>query len=208
MALSLIVHVADAARALGAIDGGILAAAGLTLVNVLTLPTLAVWGAALAAGPGFGLGHLGSLSAFGGEVGALPALPVLVTIPQSVPGWAPLLLAGPVACGVIAGRVRWRADVPSWPGALLTGLGVASVVTPFVVAGVLLTSGSVGGGALSQVGPELGPVTAAAVGLVLLGFLGEAAGQSLQALVGTASGGTARPADRRRSRRLRGSRKL
>ena len=180
VSLSLIAHAGDAARSLAAVDGGVLAAAGLTVVDMLTLPTLAVWGAALAAGPGFSMGDLGGLSAFGGEVAAMPALPVLVAIPATAPAWAPVLLVGPVACGVIAGRVRWREDLPSWPGALVTALGIGAVVAPLVAAAVLLTSGSVGGGALAQVGPEVGPVTAAAVGLVVLGFLGEAVAQSLR----------------------------
>jgi hypothetical protein len=180
VALSLIVHVGDAYAALTAIDGGFLAVAGLTLANVLTLPTLAIWGAAYAVGPGFSLGQLGSLSLFGGETAPLPALPVLVAIPSSTPAWAPALMAAPIACGVLAGRVRWQGDLPSWPGALVAGLGVGVVVAPFVAVGAALTSGSLGGGVLTDLGPELGPVTGAAVGLVVLGFLGDAAGQTIK----------------------------
>ena len=99
--------------------------------------------------------------------------------PSTAPAWAPALLVpdrmrGAGRSSALAGRS------PSWPGALVSGLGVGVVVAPCVAAGVVLTAGSLGGGALTDIGPDLGTVTAAAVGLVVVGFLGEAAGQSLK----------------------------
>lgn len=176
--LGLLAGFGDAVANLASLQGGIVAGIGMTLLGLLTLPTLAVWAVALAAGPGFTVGSLGSASAFGGTIATLPAVPVLAAIPSSVPAWAPVLLLGPVACGVLAGRVRWREDLPSWPGAILAGLGVGAVVAPVVAVAVLLTSGSLGGGRLDRIGPELGPVTGAVVGLVILGFLIDAGVQT------------------------------
>ena len=176
--LGLIAGFGDAVANLASLQGGLVAGLGMTLLGLLTVPTLAVWAVALAAGPGFAVGSLGSASAFGGSISALPALPVLAAIPSSVPAWAPVLLLGPVACGAMAGRIRWREDLPTWPGAILAALAVGAVVAPGVALAVLLTSGSLGGGRLERIGPELGPVTAAVVGLVVLGFLIDAALQT------------------------------
>lgn len=180
LAASLIAHVGDAVASLAAVSTGAAATVGLTLVDILSLPTLAVWAASLAVGPGFAIGDLGHLSVLGGEIATLPALPVLAAIPATAPGWAPILLVAPVLCGALAGRVRWREDLPTWPGALIAAAAVGGVLAPIVALAVALTSGSLGGGRLDQVGPDLATVTLAAVALVVLGFLGEAGLQTLR----------------------------
>ena len=86
----------------------------------------------------------------------------------------------PVALGVLAGRIRWGRDLPTPTGAVVSGAGLAGVVAALVGGLVLLASGSLGGGRLAEVGPRALPVAAAAAGLVLLGFLAEAAFQSLR----------------------------
>ena len=168
------------AETLTDLDGGIIGSLGLTLVGILSLPTLAIWAMALVVGPGFQLGSIGGLSAFGGEVGTLPALPVLAAIPTTVPGWAPMLLVVPVALGVLAGRIRWGRDLPTLAGALASGAGIGAVVGGLVAGLVLLASGSLGGGRLAAVGPEALPASASAAALVVLGFLSEAGFQSLR----------------------------
>lgn len=175
---SLVRHASDAGGALADLAAGPVGAAGVTLVGLLSLPTLAVWAMSLMVGPGFSLGETGALSAFGGEVESLPALPVLAAIPAAAPAWAPVLLAVPVALGVLAGRIRWGRDLPTVAGALVAGAGLGVVVAGLVAALVRLTSGSLGGGRLAEVGPALLPVVGAATGLVVLGFLLEAALQS------------------------------
>ena len=177
---SLIRHFGEVAGTLGGLDARLIGSAGLTLLGALSLPNLSIWAMSLLVGPGFELGRIGGLSAFGGEVESLPALPVLAAIPASVPAWAPALLAVPVALGGLAGRVRWGRDLPTLTGALMAAGGLAGVVAALVAALGWLSGGSLGGGRLSTVGPLLLPVTAAATGLVVLGFLGQAGLVSLR----------------------------
>ncbi len=177
---SLIRHFGEVAGTLGGLDARLIGSAGLTLLGALSLPNLSIWAMSLLVGPGFELGRIGGLSAFGGEVESLPALPVLAAIPASVPAWAPALLAVPVALGGLAGRVRWGRDLPTLTGALMAAGGVAGVVAALVAALGWLSGGSLGGGRLSAVGPLLLPFTAAATGLVVLGFLGQAGLVSLR----------------------------
>jgi hypothetical protein len=175
---SLLRHFGEVAGTLAALDAGFVGAAGLTLIGALSLPNMAIWAMSVLVGPGFAVGSTGGLSLFGGEVESLPALPVLAAIPSTVPAWAPVLMVVPVLLGVLAGRVRWGRDLPTLSGALLSGAGVAAVVAVLVAGLGALSSGSFGGGQLAGVGPVLVPVTAAATGLVLLGFLLEAGFQS------------------------------
>jgi hypothetical protein len=175
---SLVRHFGEVAGTLADLDAGFVGSAGLTLVGALSLPNLAIWAMSVLVGPGFEVGSTGGLSLFGGQVESLPALPVLAAIPSTVPAWAPVLMLVPVLLGVLAGRVRWGRDLPTLSGALLSGAGVAAVVAVLVAGLGVLSSGSFGGGQLAEVGPVLVPVTAAATGLVLLGFLLEAGFQS------------------------------
>jgi len=178
--LGLVRHFQEVAGTLADLDPGVVGAAGLTLLGALSLPNLAVWAMSVLVGPGFEFGRIGGLSAFGGEVDSLPALPVLAAIPASVPAWAPVLMLVPVALGLLAGRVRWGRDLPTPVGTAVSGLGLAGVVAAGVAGLVVLSSGSLGGDRLAGIGPVLVPVTASATGLVLLGFVLEAASQSLR----------------------------
>jgi hypothetical protein len=178
--IGLVRHFQEVAGTLADLDPGPVGAVGLTLLGALSLPNLAVWAMSVLAGPGFELGRIGGLSAFGGEVESLPALPVLAAIPASMPGWAPVLMLVPVALGVLAGRVRWGRDLPTLVGTAVSGLGLAGVVAAGVAGLVVLSSGSLGGDRLAAIGPALVPVTASATGLVALGFALEAAFQSLR----------------------------
>jgi hypothetical protein len=177
---SLVRHFAEVGGTLSDLDPGVVGAAGVTLVDALSLPNLAIWALAVIVGPGFQMGSTGALSAFGGEVESLPALPVLAAIPTTAPWWAPALLLVPVLLGVLAGRIRWGRDLPTASGALIGALGLAAVTAPLTAAMLRLSTGSLGGDRLVQVGPVLAPVTLAATGLIVLGFLLEAAFQSLR----------------------------
>jgi hypothetical protein len=177
---SLVRHLPEVAGTLADLDPGGIGAAALTLLGALSLPNLDIWAMSVLAGPGFDLGGLGGLSAFGGQVEPLPALPVLAAIPTTVPAWAPVLLVVPVALGILAGRVRWGRDLPTLTGALASALGLGAVVAALVGGLVVLSSGSLGGDRLARLGPDLVAVTVSATGLVLLGFLVEAGSQSLR----------------------------
>lgn len=180
VSLSLVRHFSQVGGTLADLDPGLLGAAGVTLLGALSLPTLAVWAMSVIVGPGFSLGPIGGLSAFGGEVGSLPALPVLAAIPTTVPSWAPLLLILPVLAGVLAGRIRWGRDLPTLTGTASSAAGLFAVVAALVAVLVGLASGSLGGGELSDVGPSVLPVSAAAAALVVLGFVAEATFQTLR----------------------------
>lgn len=178
--VGLLRNFSEVAGVLADLDPGPIGAAGVTLLSALSLPNLDVWALGVLAGPGVDLGGVGSISAFGGEVESLPALPVLAAIPAAAPPWAPALLLVPVLIGALAGRVRWGRDLPTLTGALVSALGVAAVVSTGVAGLVVLSSGSLGGDRLAHLGPPLVPVAASAAGLVALGFLLEAGLQSLR----------------------------
>lgn len=180
VSVSLVRHFGQIADTLAGLDAGPAGALALTVLGMLCLPTLDIWAMAVVVGPGVDLGSAGALNAFGGQVGALPALPVLAAIPTTVPGWGPLLMLVPGALGVLAGRIRWGRDLPTLTGTAASAVGLAGVVAAFMGGLVLLASGSLGGGRLADVGPQALPVAAAASGLVVLGFLAEAAFQSLR----------------------------
>lgn len=180
LTVSLVRHFGQIATTLADLDAGPAGALALTVLGALCLPTMAIWGMSVVVGPGFDLGQASGLDAFGGQVQSLPALPVLAAIPTTVPGWAPMLMLAPVALGVLAGRIRWGRDLPTLTGAAWSGAGLAGVVATLVTGLVLLASGSLGGGRLAEVGPQPLAVAAAATGLVLLGFVGEATFQSVR----------------------------
>ena len=178
--VSLVQHFGQIAATLSDLDAGRVGELALTVLGALCLPTLDIWGVSVVVGPGFDLGPAGALSAFGGQVGTLPALPILAAIPTTVPAWGPVLMLVPVVLGVLAGRIRWGRDLPTLTGVAASGAALAGVVAALVGGLGLLASGSLGGGRLADVGPRPLPVAAAAAGLVLLGFLAEAAFQSLR----------------------------
>jgi hypothetical protein len=178
--VSLVRHVGQIAGTMADLDAGPVGELALTVLGALCLPTLDIWAMSVIVGPGFDLGSAGALNAFGGQVETLPALPVLAAVPTTVPVWGPVLMLVPVALGVLAGRIRWGRDLPTLTGAAVSSAGLAGVVAVLVGGLVLLASGSLGGGRLAEVGPRPLPVSAAAAGLVVLGFLAEAAFQSLR----------------------------
>ena len=159
----------------------------LTLAQLAYLPTLAVWGLAFVAGPGFAVGEGTAVSPAGTQVGVLPGLPVLGAIPESTTTWLLLLALLPIALGAFAGWiVRSRLahvapadasltdaapDAHDDPiGARLTiAAGIAVLAGGAAALLAAVASGSLGPGRLVEFGPAPGPV-ALAVGLeVLLG---------------------------------------
>lgn len=77
----------------------------LTLAQLAYAPTLAVWGATFAAGPGFRVGESASVSPAGTQVGVIPGVPALGAIPESTTPWLLLLALVPVALGAFAGWI-------------------------------------------------------------------------------------------------------
>lgn len=143
----------------GSAAGGL----GLLLVSIVLLPNAAVWAASWLAGPGFAVGVATSVTPFGAAVGPLPALPLLAAVPHAdPPGIAALALLVPVAAGALGGLVVARRGGGA-AEALLTGpiAGLAAA------AAAALSSGPLGDGRLSDVGPSpaVGLAVAAEVAL-------------------------------------------
>ncbi|MDY0910529.1 DUF6350 family protein [Microbacterium sp. CFBP9034] len=91
-----------------------LGATVLTLAQLVYVPTLAIWGMAFAAGPGFTVGEGTAVSAAGTQVGVVPGIPLLGAIPESTTPWLLLLALVPVALGALAGwTARSRLVHPS-----------------------------------------------------------------------------------------------
>jgi hypothetical protein len=103
-----------------------LGATVVTLAQLAYLPTLAIWGMAFIAGPGFAVGTGTAVSPAGTQLGVIPGVPVLGALPESSTPWLLLLALLPVALGALAGwvtRSRLAAALPA------TALPTATVPT-------------------------------------------------------------------------------
>ena len=150
-----------------ALRAGPVGGAGLLLAQLAVLPVAVVWAGTWLAGPGFSVGAGTAVTPWFGDLGALPALPLLAALPSGpLPALAPAVVAVPVLAGALGGlwlrrrrpprRGRWwwrRAGLDAAMCGVLSGLA----------AGVLawLASGPAGPGRMAVVGPSVWPVTAA-----------------------------------------------
>jgi hypothetical protein len=141
-------------RSLGGAGAGAL---GLLGLGVLLLPNAALAVLGLAAGPGFLVGAGTLVSVHGVTLDAVPALPLLATLPdtQAVPLIAFVSQAVPVLAGLVAGSTvgRWFTDNDG--GSVVAGLtGMLAGVLIGVVSGALVwvAGGSLGDGDLAEVG--------------------------------------------------------
>jgi hypothetical protein len=193
-----------ASKVLAAYHAGVPGQIGLTLVCVVYGPNLAVWAASYLAGPGFALGAGTTVTAARVSLGTVPALPVLAGVPaEPMSDWAALLLAVPLAAGMIAGwllvRRRLKAGVEAGAPEETAGadrrpvvgwlplLGSALFAGP--VAGAALafaawaSAGPLGGGHLAEMGARPWPLGGITAGLVAAGALaGAAATRTLAAV--------------------------
>ena len=145
----------------------VLGAVVLTLGQLLYLPTLIAWALAFVAGPGVSLGVGSTVAASGTTTGVLPGLPLMGALPESTSPWLLLLALLPVGVGSFAGWVArsfFAADAERVSARIVTALGVAVAAAGSAALLAVLASGSLGPGALAQLGPEPGPV-ALAIGI-------------------------------------------
>ncbi|WP_432572907.1 cell division protein PerM [Kineococcus sp. SYSU DK005] len=155
------------------LEPGLLGGALLVLAQALLLPTLAVWGLAWLAGPGFAVGTATSVAPGGTTLATLPAVPVLGALPPQGPApvaaWAVVLL--PVLVGAGAALLRRpRAGEPAGPlhrvaVALLTG-ALAGLVSGVLAAAA---SGPLGSGRMGEMGPHAAWTALAVAGEVAAG---------------------------------------
>ena len=91
-----------------------LGATVITLAQLAYLPTLAIWGMAFVAGPGFAVGTGTAVSPAGTQLGPVPGIPALGALPESTTPWLLLLALLPVALGGLAGWIaRSRLVAPA-----------------------------------------------------------------------------------------------
>jgi hypothetical protein len=168
VAVALTADVRGYAALSGSLGGAGAGAVGLLGLGLLLLPNAAAAVLGLAAGPGFVVGSGTVVSVHGVTLGAVPALPLLAALPdtQAVPLIAFVSQAVPALGGLAAGGVlgrRMGADEGGSVVAALWGL-LAGVLLGLVGAvGVWVAGGSLGDGALAEVGaPALAPGVAVA----------------------------------------------
>jgi hypothetical protein len=175
VAVALISDAEGYAALSGTLGGAGAGAVGLLGLGALLLPNAALAVLGLAAGPGFVVGTGTLVSVHGVTLGAVPALPLLATLPdtQAVPLIAFVSQAVPALAGLVAGTTvgRWFTDDDG--GSVVAGLtGLLAGVLLGVAGGVLVwvAGGSLGDGGLAEVGAP-----AVATGIALAAQCGIAA---------------------------------
>ncbi|MBX7558227.1 hypothetical protein K1Y78_62755, partial [Streptomyces sp. tea 10] len=149
-------------------------AAGDTALTALQfgyLPNMVVWALTWATGAGFSLGTGPLVSPFQNTLGPLPQFPAFAALPTGDPWlYAPAVLGLPVLAGLLAGwwfcregenhlddwmairlPLRWITFVLS---TVLTAVFMAVVGAGLVTALAWLSSGSLGIGRLTDIGPH------------------------------------------------------
>lgn len=154
-------------RVAGTLDADPVGTLALALGEAAYAPTLAIWGVAWLAGPGFTVGTATVYAPGHLTTGPLPSIPLLGSLPHATGG---LLVLAPLVVLGVAAAARLLADrFGARPSAGTQAVAVATV-TLLAAAGAGASRGSLGGGALASVGPS--PVATAlwVALLVTLGF--------------------------------------
>jgi hypothetical protein len=196
---SLALSGGSASKVLAAYHAGVPGQIGLTLVCVVYGPNLAVWAASYLAGPGFALGAGTTVTAARVSLGTVPALPVLAGVPaKPMSSWAAVLLAVPLAAGMLAGSLlaRRRLKVAAaageaggreeaavddsrpavgWVPLLGSALFAGPVAGGALAFAAWVSAGPLGGGHLAEVGARPWPLGGITAALVAAGALAGAA---------------------------------
>lgn len=146
----------------------------LGLAQLAVTPNLVVWALGWLAGPGFAVGEGTRYAPAVVDPAALPALPLLGSLPTPAASggafaWAPVVV---VVAGAVAGWWVHRELRPTaaWHGAA-TGLATAASAGALAAVVTALGAGSAGPGRLAVVGGSPLLVGAAVAGLALVGVL-------------------------------------
>lgn len=155
-----------------ALQPGLMGIVVISIGQFALLPTVIVWAATWLVGPGFTLGTGALVSPLGTNIQALPTLPILGIVPDTVPTGAVVALLIPVLAAFVVGTWMARSVVSTEQGGLwrtvtetaffdqpVVRLVSASATAGLVAAslgGLLaaLTSGSLGPGRFQLVGPD------------------------------------------------------
>ena len=136
------------------------------LLVALIAPNLAAWGTSYLLGGGFALGTDTVVAPSGVVTGPVPAVPVLAAVPDPGPSptWALAVLALPVAAGLLVGwSVTRRFPTTAYRWAVGRAVGASALAALALLALGAWSGGSVGGGRMREVGPDLSTLLLMAV---------------------------------------------
>ena len=152
LAVLIVANLSAVVGLMETLSAGVVGGFGLTVLQLLALPTLVVWAASWLLGGEVTLGAGSATGPFGAQVGPLPALPVLGAVPVDPPAAAALVLLVPVLIGFGVAALARRTGART--GAVRFG-AVVGVVAGLVL-GVLAAAcaGSAGPGRFASVGPD------------------------------------------------------
>ena len=159
----------EIARVAGTLDADPIGTLALALGEAAYAPTLAVWGVAWLAGPGFSVGAGTEYAPGHLTTAPLPSIPLLGALPHGAGG---LLVLAPLMVVAFAAGVRAVAQRFGERPTLRVQVTAVAMVAVLGAVAAMASRGSLGGGRLASVGPS--PLsTAFWVGvLVALGFVG------------------------------------
>ncbi|WP_159549137.1 DUF6350 family protein [Citricoccus sp. K5] len=188
MAVQIGLHWADIAQVYQELNAGIWGGAVVTVAQLGIMPNLAMWTLAWTTGAGFSLGTGSVVAPLQTLVGPQPAVPVLTALPVGLePVWSWLFLLLPVAGGFLAGwwllregenhfdewlslkiSRRWASLTLS---TLALGVFVALATAALAILPFWLSTGSLGVGRLTGLGPTAWLASVMLGGLVGLGAM-------------------------------------
>lgn len=170
---SMILHFGPALDISAALDPGLLGNFLLLVLSLTYIPNALIWAMSFVLGPGFAAGAATAVSPFGVDVGAVPAFPLLASLPESAAPWAPIVLIIPLAAGAISMRAmrRGRPLQLLSKSALRERVWVAGIVAVAIFILTEIGSGSLGPDRMSDMGPNAWVVAPAAFILFFVGGL-------------------------------------
>lgn len=155
LAVSLAVHFSLVDQMTSTLNPGILGGLLLLALSAAYLPNMIMWGFGYVSGAGFAVGDSAWISPGQFDGGTLPAFPLFAAVPSGHSPWLWSVLALPIAGGIAASYCLNRDE----PGSLRSRADwrergrVSALVGGAVVMLAALSSGSLGAGRLSHLGP-------------------------------------------------------
>lgn len=170
LAVNIAVRWADIVGVYQSLRPGALGGIGLTMAQLGFMPNLAAWSLAWSTGAGFSLGVGSTVTPMATAVAPVPPIPLLAALPAGNLNWGFAALLIPVLGGMLGGWFFVRAGEdhfdewlsrkvsPRWlslpASSLFLGIVIAAVSAILAFALFWLSSGSLGLGRLTEIGPE------------------------------------------------------